>query len=287
MTAELPELAPYARTTTRLHPRRGEPGVFHSSIGGRPLWPADEPWPIRPSSHFGPYDEEHVPAVLLLQLYRRDVAQLPFPEGTDLLQVLWYPIPHETFGEWHPEAMLFWRDSTGVTEVLTEIPVVNSDYPEYAPFPEYVPTPCLLHPEPGVVEYPSGSSDLLQSWDWGRLEEFEATSGQDPFSTLFVAPGVQGGRVAQLLPGAGLAGLSELPCTDGAPTDPAHGRMGLSEVGTLDTAGRRTLPERIPQRRAVRKPARRPVSLGNRPWRRLHQPFPLPDVPRHAARPVV
>ena len=193
LAVEFPELAPYARTTTRLHPRRGEPGVFDSSIGGRPLWPADEPWPIRPGSYFGPYDEERVPAVLLLQLYRRDVAQLPFPEGTDLLQVLWYPIPHETFGEWDPEAMLFWRDSASVTEMLAEVPLINPDYPEYAPFPEYVPIPCLLHPEPGVVEYPSSSSDLPQGWDWSRLADFEATSGQDASSTLFIAPGIKVG----------------------------------------------------------------------------------------------
>lgn len=146
LAAEFPELAPYARTTTRLHPRRGEPGVFDSSVGGRPLWPAGEAWPIRPGSDFGPYDEERIPALPLLQLYRRDVDQLPVPEGTDLLQVLWYPVPHETAGEWEPQAMLFWRDSASVTDVLAEVPLVNPDYPDYAPFPEYVPTPCVLHP---------------------------------------------------------------------------------------------------------------------------------------------
>jgi hypothetical protein len=45
VVAAVPELAAYARTATRLHPRRGSPGVGDSSIGGPLLWPAEEPWP--------------------------------------------------------------------------------------------------------------------------------------------------------------------------------------------------------------------------------------------------
>lgn len=110
LAVEFPELVFYVRTTTRLHPRRGEPGVRDSSLGGPLLWPVDEPWPIQPGSHFGPFDDTPVPAVPLFQLYRRDVAQLPFPEGTDLLQLLWYPIEHATTDSGNPEIMLFWRD---------------------------------------------------------------------------------------------------------------------------------------------------------------------------------
>ena len=55
--------------------------MHDSSLGGPLLWPLNEPWPVQPGSHFGPYDETPVPAVPLLQLYQRDVAQLPFPEG--------------------------------------------------------------------------------------------------------------------------------------------------------------------------------------------------------------
>ncbi|MEW2267655.1 hypothetical protein AB0913_34660, partial [Streptomyces sp. NPDC047868] len=45
VTALFPQLAPLARTTTRLHPRPGSPTVRDSSVGGPLLWPADEPWP--------------------------------------------------------------------------------------------------------------------------------------------------------------------------------------------------------------------------------------------------
>src|SRR5262249_25691611 len=46
----VPELAPFARTTTRLHPRRliGSLPVDVSKIGGHFLWPAEEPWPNCP-----------------------------------------------------------------------------------------------------------------------------------------------------------------------------------------------------------------------------------------------
>lgn len=45
ITAVVPQLAPLARTATRLHPRPGSPTVHDSSVGGPLLWPADEPWP--------------------------------------------------------------------------------------------------------------------------------------------------------------------------------------------------------------------------------------------------
>ncbi|MFI1200623.1 hypothetical protein ACH4VR_14410 [Streptomyces sp. NPDC020883] len=45
VTALFPQLAPLARTATRLHPRPGSPSVHDSSVGEPLLWPADEPWP--------------------------------------------------------------------------------------------------------------------------------------------------------------------------------------------------------------------------------------------------
>lgn len=45
VTAVFPQLAPLARTATRLHPRPGSPTMHDSSVGGPLLWPADEPWP--------------------------------------------------------------------------------------------------------------------------------------------------------------------------------------------------------------------------------------------------
>lgn len=45
VAAVLPQLAPLARSATRLHPRPGSPAARDSSVGGPLLWPADEPWP--------------------------------------------------------------------------------------------------------------------------------------------------------------------------------------------------------------------------------------------------
>ncbi|MFB7648064.1 hypothetical protein ACFC0S_14935 [Streptomyces sp. NPDC056084] len=45
IAALFPELAPLARTATRLHPRPGSPSPHDSSVGGPLLWPAHEPWP--------------------------------------------------------------------------------------------------------------------------------------------------------------------------------------------------------------------------------------------------
>ncbi|WP_236573381.1 hypothetical protein [Streptomyces sp. GS7] len=41
----IPEYAGLARETILLNPEPGDPGVRESSLGGKPLWPADEPWP--------------------------------------------------------------------------------------------------------------------------------------------------------------------------------------------------------------------------------------------------
>lgn len=46
-----PQLAPLARTATRLHPRPGSPTPHDSSVGGPLLWPADEPWPHCDAPH--------------------------------------------------------------------------------------------------------------------------------------------------------------------------------------------------------------------------------------------
>ncbi|MEU4981516.1 hypothetical protein [Streptomyces sp. NPDC021969] len=51
VTAFFPQLAPLARTATRLHPRAGSPTRHDSSVGGPLLWPADEPWPYCAGPH--------------------------------------------------------------------------------------------------------------------------------------------------------------------------------------------------------------------------------------------
>jgi hypothetical protein len=59
VTAALPQLAPLARTATRLHPRAGSPSTQESSVGGPLLWPATEPWPHCDGPHAW---DQHNPA---------------------------------------------------------------------------------------------------------------------------------------------------------------------------------------------------------------------------------
>jgi hypothetical protein len=70
ITAVFPELRGLAATTIRLHPRKGEPGVRNSSLGGPLLWPADEPWPTCEESH--PSDE---PVLVPLEIRTWDEAE--------------------------------------------------------------------------------------------------------------------------------------------------------------------------------------------------------------------
>lgn len=184
VTALFPQLAPLARTATRLHPRPGSPTVHDSHVGGPLLWPADEPWPYCNEPHDRdaspvvhspgdvrllrcldpeapaytpeeletwerikvgrPWFDGPVPLLPVAQLYARDVP-FPCPADADLLQVLWCPFDHAMA---HPKTALFWRSSANVTDVLDappEPPVIQSKH--------YLPEPCLFSPEQ-VTEYP-------------------------------------------------------------------------------------------------------------------------------------
>ena len=146
-----PELTAYARTTVRLHPRRGAPGVRDSHIGGPLWWPAADPWPSCAGHRdvngrsLGPF-----PLVAVAQFTAADFPEIPFPAGTDLVQLLWCPDWHE---QPHPEGWgqacrLFWRRAADITEPLMEQPEPDEVWEE-----DMVPLPCVLHPE-RVTEYP-------------------------------------------------------------------------------------------------------------------------------------
>ncbi|MFD9451899.1 non-ribosomal peptide synthetase [Streptomyces sp. NPDC059985] len=88
VTALFPQLAPLARTTTRLHPRPGAPTVHDSSVGGPLLWPADEPWP-----YCDVLDGPHEPPIV------QDGWYLPEPCLFSPEQVTDYPHPMELDNE--------------------------------------------------------------------------------------------------------------------------------------------------------------------------------------------
>lgn len=161
LTALFPGLAEYARTATRLHPRAGAPTVRDSSVGGPLLWPAGEPWPRCPDTH-----EAHDGwTVALAQLYVRDIPGLSGPPGTDLLQVLWCPFDH---GE-GPAVTLRWRLASAVDLVLDDPP-----QPAAIGCPEYLPEPCVLHPEQ-ITEFPR-AVQLFEELDPDLCEQIAAWS---------------------------------------------------------------------------------------------------------------
>jgi len=102
---------------------------------------------LEPRPHKGP-----VALVPVLQLYARDVPELPFPEDTDLFQLLWCPNWHD--GPWHgPAPLTIWRRAADVTEPLPTPPAPRFEDDWEWCARDYVPLPCVLHPE-RVTEYP-------------------------------------------------------------------------------------------------------------------------------------
>ncbi|MET8751473.1 hypothetical protein ABZW32_15440 [Streptomyces sp. NPDC004667] len=192
VAAVFPQLAPLARTATRLHPRPGSPAPHDSSVGGPLLWPADEPWPHCDEGHEGGGPVAMVPVA---QLYVRDVPLLRAPGGTDLLQVLWCPFDHEPDNT--PLTALFWRSEAEVTEVLTAPPE-----PYAVEYDGYVPQPCLLAPE-RITEYPNRmelNRELQQQlangsrWEGTGMDDYYLPAPDEFYwNELSVAPGWKAG----------------------------------------------------------------------------------------------
>src|SRR5262249_24164324 len=147
--------------------------VRDSSVGGRLLWPANEPWPYCMDAHpkFG-FDPQPplgpVPLVPVLQLYAADVPDLPFPPGTDLLQLLWCPYHHAPY--YAPRPLLPWRAAADINGLLLAHPPQPTDAPD-----DHMPAPCILHPE-RVIEYPHWDlpvqliDALDERFDWLKRE---------------------------------------------------------------------------------------------------------------------
>ena len=123
----------------------------------------------------------------MLQLLASDVPELPFPAGTDVLQVLWCPFDHEPFSSpppGDPVAPVGRRPRPG----RLSLPA-----PDQESSPEFVPSPCVLSPE-RVTEYPT--FDLprdvwLQIRD--EIEQVKQDTGWEYESELAVAPGTKVG----------------------------------------------------------------------------------------------
>ncbi|MFE2150653.1 hypothetical protein ACFXAO_11520 [Streptomyces lavendulae] len=105
-----PELAAHRGTTTRLHPRPGDPGVGNSSVGGPMLWPTDEPWPVCTAKHKrsrGRRPEDvHRERQLLDAAWQRDPVHGPTDEERTLLEELSHRHRVPEVGDTDPLPML-------------------------------------------------------------------------------------------------------------------------------------------------------------------------------------
>ena len=77
-----------------------------SKFGGHFLWPHNEPWP-RCADH------DNSGIVPVLQINKKDVSELLFPNGSDLLNIFWCPDTDHYIGDecWGPK-MYFVRRNT-------------------------------------------------------------------------------------------------------------------------------------------------------------------------------
>jgi hypothetical protein len=160
-----PELASMARTTVRLHPRRGlVPELGVSKFGGQFLWPSEEKWPV--------CQTHQTPFVGVLQLGETDVSEVGFRPGTNLFQLLWCPRDHEP--DYIPKHLMFWRDSKDIRSPLMAIPqpvLRKEDTDRDGGW--YSPNSCKLYPErlvefPDFDELPPAIQRQLSDWDFSR-----------------------------------------------------------------------------------------------------------------------
>ncbi|PXF47999.1 hypothetical protein BWQ96_02190 [Gracilariopsis chorda] len=153
-----------------LHPRRAHVGdVRASKMAGSIAWPQEERWPQCP--------EHNTDMITVLQLRREDIGSVVrFPDGNDLLQLLWCPrLEHEDNG-YSPIARTFWRDSATLGALRSEMGGVNVELDEGC-----VPAECALHVEE-VEEFPSSMAlDVRTS---AAVDEVIKTHGQEDIAAV-------------------------------------------------------------------------------------------------------
>ncbi|MFG2003408.1 hypothetical protein ACGFNU_30035 [Spirillospora sp. NPDC048911] len=224
IAAVFPELTAYARTTTRLHPRPGEPGVHDSSVGGPLLWPADEPWPVCSDPHAA-VDPDDLVSVEDERLRRRilkeawgetgftdeirarlealdDRAPTAIPAEVPLLavaQLYARDVPDLKPPEGADLLQVLWCPFDHEDEMYCPAvtlkwrrsadvgrPLAEQPEPEVAGSDNYVPERCVVHPEQ-LVEYQY--SDFLPPELAQRIEEWEEETDSTYFYGLSVAQG--------------------------------------------------------------------------------------------------
>ncbi|MFJ9774766.1 hypothetical protein ACIRVF_26575 [Kitasatospora sp. NPDC101157] len=181
LAAAVPGLAEYLRPATLLNPYAAQPVPGASGIGGPALWPVGAPWPHCTARH--PEDEYLIPRsapapptvptalITLAHLRAEDAPHLPWPEGTDLLQVLWCPNDHDDIqGErfyYGPAVELHWHRAADLAPATPPPPRCSQE-------DLYLPQPCALRPEQ-VLDLPD--RDELPEELAQAVREFTARQG--------------------------------------------------------------------------------------------------------------
>nr|WSX50502.1 hypothetical protein OG409_17035 [Streptomyces sp. NBC_00974] len=159
-----------------LTPSPGAPRPGETSIGGPLLWPAGEVWPVcaEPDEQ-DPVGGDPVAMVPVAQLYRRDVPGEWWPEGADLMQVLWCPNEHwearSPQAEGAPTVEVRWRIAAEVLEPV-DGPVFGGRFEE-----GLLPRPCTVAVE-GPVDDEAEPISRYDVWKAGGFPRWTLT---DPY----------------------------------------------------------------------------------------------------------
>ncbi|WP_285710962.1 hypothetical protein [Microtetraspora sp. NBRC 16547] len=189
--------------------------------------------------------ESPIPMVGVAQFYALDIPEIPFPEGTDLLQVLWCPNEHVEDTGLAPAPLLVWRRASDLTDVLAEPPMRDHTTPDGGPetpvadlsYEDYLPRPCVLHPErvteyPFHEELPEHLQTALDAWEDGSEHSYQ--------SLLSMAPGCKIGGWESWH----VTDMYELPCNVcGTETEPLL-KLASSEWDSASEPRWRPLEER-------------------------------------------
>lgn len=170
----LPDWVQFQRDVIRLHPH---PAITKwdadlSKVGGPFLWPAYEPWPV--------CEARGLPLVPVLQLRRIDVPTIEFPEGLDLLQLMWEAAFFGDLGDYVPH--VFWRRAADVAEVGPTPGKHTWDDDEDLIIAN-LPWGCAMYPE-RVTTYPHVDelgflAKPREREFWKQLEEINWTATDD------------------------------------------------------------------------------------------------------------
>ena len=168
-----------------------------AGAGSLDLTAGERVW-LEPRPHQHP-----TPLIAVVQLYARDVPELPFPDHTDLFQLLWCPNWHAA--PWYgPHPVTVWRSVALVRQRLVAPPAawfegLDHDLSER----HYVPLPCVVHPE-RVVEYPHSEqpsfSDLPGALD-ERVRRWQQRRKWLYWAALSTAPGTKVGGYPRWIQG--------------------------------------------------------------------------------------